>query len=466
MDNMELNTIKIIKDDVENEVYCSEITEETSPFKEILEKGEYNSYKLSLDDKTYSLEDTFHLLINVNFVGEFSFFFALDGFKKKDIILKLRDLKSIEVVDEVSAQKKLVAMFKIINAHKPIFLIYSQKGEYILGREGLEAYANNGYPIFRFGVDKEEEEEEEIEEEIILPEESKEEIKEEPQEESILEEPVVEEVKVPEEKPEPEYIPASEEEAIFNQYLVKNFSKDKVRQVRRILDIKTKEEEVFYNYLINNYSPEQVGKVCKALGIRNPLAEMPVEEEEPVYVTKEEPVETEQAPVEEKVVEEEKKPEKEKKEKGPNKFVEFVKSIWRVILECKFSALFILIAALIVELAVFIGFNYAAAGKGISVFFFVCALIGAGLNGFVYFDLFKEDKVNKKVLITTICIYVIGALIGLGGYAIFHALQKENPDIKPSLVAMVFITLLISFAVEAIAVLAAKLISDRLPTKK
>ena len=81
---MKIEKVKIIQEENENEISYSEITKDVSPFKEILEKTEYYSYKLSFgDEQTYSLEDVFHLLVNVNLVGEFSFFFARDGFKKK-----------------------------------------------------------------------------------------------------------------------------------------------------------------------------------------------------------------------------------------------------------------------------------------------------------------------------------------------------------------------------------------------
>ena len=62
-------------------------------------------------------------------------------------------------------------------------------------------------------------------------------------------------------------------------------------------------------------------------------------------------------------------------------------------------------------------------------------------------------------------IYFIGTLIGLGGYAIFYALQKDKPEM-PSFIVLTLITLLISFAMDAIAVLIAKLVSKKYQAKK
>lgn len=442
---MEFEKVKIIKDELETEVELSEITSEVSPFKEILEKTEYYSYTLSFsEDKTYSLENVFHLLVNVKMVGEFSFFFALDSFKKKEIVLKIRELKNIEVIDEESAQKKIEAMFEIINNYEPVFLVYNQTGEYILGRKGVQEYVKD-YPYFYFGNDIEleemaEEEELEIEE---LP------------EEKVEEKP--EENNAEEEKEEP--VPANRD--AFEHYLRSNFTREKVRKVHRILNIQSDEEEAFYNYLLDNYSPEQVKKVCKTLGINNPLLSEE-ENEKPSFVTKEE---EENVVPEEKPEENQEKVEEEKEEKKPGEFSKKVKDIWSIIVGKRFSFIFVLIAALIVELAIYLGFNYAFAGKGISVFFFICSLVGAGLNGFVHFDLFNDSKVDKKMMIIISVIYFIGALIGLGGYAIFYALQKDKPEM-PSFIVLTLITLLISFSMDAIAVLIAKLVSKKYQAKK
>lgn len=446
---MEIEKLKIINGEVETEVSYQEITKDTSPFKEILEKTEYYSYKLSFsDEQTYSLEDVFHLLVNVNLVGEFSFFFALDGFKKKEIIKQIRELKSIVVEDEESAQKKIEAVFEIVNEYQPIFLVYKQKGEYLLSKEGLNVYAES-YPVFYFGK---EEAEEETSKEVVesqVETENKEE-----------ETPVIEEVKPEEEKVNPD-------KEAFLKYL-SNFNEEQVKEVHKILKIRTPEEEAFVQYLMANYSKEQVIETCRALGIEEPDFPTPVKENKPSFVTKETKKEQPSKPApapekrkEEKNEEESSKPQ-EQEEKSENSFASWIKDIWKIIVSEKFSVLFVMVAALIIELATYIGFNYAYGGKGICVFFFICAFIGAGLNGFVYYDMFKEGKVNKKVIGILSTAFLIGALIGLGGYAIFYNVQKEKPEGLPAFILLTLITLLIAIAVDIIAVLIARFVSKKM----
>ena len=444
---MEIEKIKIINGDEEKELLCSEITKETSPFKEILEKTEYYSYKLSFsDEQTYSLEDVFHLLVNVNLVGEFSFFFALDGFKKKEIIKQIKELKSIVVEDEESAQRKIEAVFEIVNSYQPIFLVYKQKGEYLLSKEGINAYAE-GYPCFYFAK---EEEIKQIAEEVA----------EEPKiEQSVEEVPVINE-----EKEEPSPINNDDKEA-FLKYLNK-FDEEKIKEVHKILKIRSPEEEAFIHYLIQNYSKEQVIETCKTLGIEEPDFPTPVKEAKPSFVTKE--AKREKEPVKNQEPKEAKEETQElvnQEEKKPNNFVESLKLIWKQIVDEKFSLIFIMVSAVIVELATYIGFNYSFGGKGISVFFFICSVIGAGLNGFVYYDMCKEGKINKRLFGIVSCAYLIGALIGFGGYVLFFYLQKEKPSNLPNFALLTFITLAIAIVVDILAAIIAQLISKKLAKK-
>lgn len=441
---MKIEKVKIIQEENENEISYSEITKDVSPFKEILEKTEYYSYKLSFgDEQTYSLEDVFHLLVNVNLVGEFSFFFALDGFKKKEIIKQIRELKNIVVEDEESAQKKIEAVFEIVNDYQPIFLVYKQKGEYLLSEDGLNSYTEN-YPLFYFGK----------EEENLGPEQVESEETEAPKEEVVNEEePIKEDDK--------KDAPSNLDKEAFLEYLNK-FDEEQVKEVRKILKIRSPEEEAFVQYLLANYSKEQVINTCRTLGIEEPDFPSPVKDNKPSFVTKEikkEPVSKPVQTNEEKTEEVQKQEDKEEKQEN------IFKKIWKLFVEEKFSALFIMVAALIVELSTYIGFNYAYSGKGICAFFFICAAVGAGLNGFVFYDLFREGKVKKLLFGILTCSYLIGALGGLGGYAIFFNLQKDKPENIPSFALLTFITLLIAIAVDAIAVLIAKLVSNYMSKK-
>ena len=135
----------------ENQI--NEIKNNVSPFKEILEKSDYTDYSVVFDDNKESaikFSEMFHLRVNVKNVGGFDFLFKQDGFEKEMIIEKISALKEMLVDNLEQAKAKAKALFDVFGENRPLFLLYSPKGEYVLAKEDLSL------DTFKFFIKREE----------------------------------------------------------------------------------------------------------------------------------------------------------------------------------------------------------------------------------------------------------------------------------------------------------------------
>ena len=131
--------IKFINEEREVFEFDSHVDHNLSPIKEILNKGNYYSYSLVLDESnTIPLKDVFQLQVNVEKVGTLNVLFPLKDMNRKEIIKDIIALKEIEIIDEESATNKLNGLIKIINRYKPLFGLYKELPNTFISLEKIQ----------------------------------------------------------------------------------------------------------------------------------------------------------------------------------------------------------------------------------------------------------------------------------------------------------------------------------------
>ena len=117
--------------------YYTVVEEESSPFKEVLQKGDYSSLFFQLDnsEKNNPFSNLFTFRVNITNSASFFFLFDKTDFKKEEISNKITVLKDKEVIDVRSAKEKTTLLLDIIKDYNPVFIIY-------VPRKGIHLYEN------------------------------------------------------------------------------------------------------------------------------------------------------------------------------------------------------------------------------------------------------------------------------------------------------------------------------------
>ena len=89
---------------------------------------------------------------------------------------------------------------------------------------------------------------------------------------------------------------------------------------------------------------------------------------------------------------------------------------------------FIMISVFLIGFSSSVGVYYCYAGNNVFYFLFVCSLVGAVLNYFVYYDFFKKHKFLSSDYILTVIDVLISIGIAVAGFYVFYVLQKEIPE--------------------------------------
>lgn len=106
--------------------------------------------------------------------------------------------------------------------------------------------------------------------------------------------------------------------------------------------------------------------------------------------------------------------------------------------------LFILISSFLIGFSSSIGIYYCYAGNNVFYFLFVCSLVGALLNFFVYSDYFKQHLLLSKETALTAIDILIGIGLSIGSFFIFYVVQKEKPTaLKSPLTILLIMTAVI-----------------------
>ena len=144
---------------------------------------------------------------------------------------------------------------------------------------------------------------------------------------------------------------------------------------------------------------------------------------------------------------EEPKPEKEEKAKKvthSDSFLGKILDFFSPITTNPVHYLFILISSFLIGFSSSIGVYYCYAGNNVFYFLFVCSLVGALLNFFVYSDYFKKHIIFSKDTAVTAIDILIGIGLSIGSFFIFYVVQKEKPTaLKSPLTILLIMTAVI-----------------------
>ena len=162
---------------------------------------------------------------------------------------------------------------------------------------------------------------------------------------------------------------------------------------------------------------------------------------------------------EEKPKEKVKESTKEKKE-AP-KFLKVIGEFFLPVKKNYLHFLFVLISALLIGFALSVGVYNSFDGKPIAIFFYVCAAVGAGLNGLVNFDTFKGKEFKKSFYVLTGIATTLGTILAMVGFVIFYAAQQNIPETIPAQFTIIAISFVISLVILAISTVIGVLISKR-----
>ena len=286
-----------------------EVTESTSPIKEIIDKKDFSNYSLFFNEQAISLEDSFLLQVNVKDIGVFRFIFNKDGFEKDEIINQISALKEKVVIDTQSAKDKVSFLLNIVNRPCLLFAIYKPNDVSYISNEYLQTFVSLNAQLFLI-----------------------------------------------------------------------------------------KQEQVNQIYEVN------VGE-------------------------KEKPLETSK-----------KKERKEKKKVSNQTFKRFFK----IISEKKFHFLLLLVSTTLFEVSIPLAIADVYEANPIYIFLFICAVIGIGMDGYSYYDLFKTERPFSLTSIASYLFNLIGIGTGIGLFVLFYNLSNLSENVPP-IGSMILIGLLVCF---------------------
>ncbi len=145
------------------------------------------------------------------------------------------------------------------------------------------------------------------------------------------------------------------------------------------------------------------------------------------------------------------------KEKAKNFFSQ-VKWFFAPFKKDGFYYLFAFIATLLIGFTSSIGIFNCYDGKLICIFFFVCSLVGAVLNYFVYSDLFKKVTLKDRSFYFALFFSVLGAGLSALTFLLFYSLQKQIPESLNNTTLIYILTVVISLASSLLGILIALLV--------
>lgn len=141
-----------------------------------------------------------------------------------------------------------------------------------------------------------------------------------------------------------------------------------------------------------------------------------------------------------------KKAKKSKSPKQKTSFKKFMKNLGMEIGEKKFHFLLILVSTLLFEVAVPLAILNIYSANALYIFLFICALVGIGMNGYSYYDLFKKTKWNNSISVVSYITNLIGIGIGVGLFILFYNISTIEEN-TPAIGNLIVIGLLVSFII-------------------
>ena len=126
-----------------------------SPFKDFINKTDFTSYSVSINEEKISFKDTFLYQVNIKGSGSLYVIYRKEGFNKDEITSKLMELKDIEVYNVESSKDKTNKAINILEEYHPLFYLYVQKEGFVLSLDELKEIYQGNSPIFLIEKEKE-----------------------------------------------------------------------------------------------------------------------------------------------------------------------------------------------------------------------------------------------------------------------------------------------------------------------
>ncbi len=127
----------------------------------------------------------------------------------------------------------------------------------------------------------------------------------------------------------------------------------------------------------------------------------------------------------------------------------------------KYQFIFLTLASFLIGFAFSIGLFNSLLSNGISILFYVCMLVGAFLESFIYFDYFKEKDIKNKLFFYFLFFSILGSLLSMGAYSIYHLLDKSEGKENLSFLLLFFLSVGSSIIFIPISVFIGRLISKK-----
>ena len=132
------------------------VKKSSTPFKEILGKGDLTDYAIMEEDKAISFENIFQLKVNVKHSGSFTFLFKKEGFDKEGLINQILPLKEMPIKTEEEVHNKIATLFSVVKESSPICVMYSPNGKNSISVDALKILSE-GFVTFYIQPNQEEE---------------------------------------------------------------------------------------------------------------------------------------------------------------------------------------------------------------------------------------------------------------------------------------------------------------------
>ncbi len=139
---------------------------------------------------------------------------------------------------------------------------------------------------------------------------------------------------------------------------------------------------------------------------------------------------------------------KKKKSQGENRprKKKGAKQFFKAIADKKFHFLLLVVSTTLFEVSVPLAIVNVYGANPIYIFLFICAVIGVGMDGYSYYDLFKTESPKSQISLASYLANLIGIGIGIGLFALFYNLS-EKPENVPAIGNMIVIGLLVCIIV-------------------
>ncbi len=138
----------------------------------------------------------------------------------------------------------------------------------------------------------------------------------------------------------------------------------------------------------------------------------------------------------------EEKSQEPKKEKKTNK--KSINQFFKIIADEKFHYLLLLISTTLFEVSIPLAIANIYEANLIYIFLFICAVIGIGMDGYSYYDLFKTERPFSLASLASYLFNLIGIGTGIGLFALFYNMSNLTEAVPP-LGSMVLIGISICF---------------------